>query len=129
MRDKKWIVDASALLAAIHEEKGGDSVKKIIDVCIISAINWSVVLQKLERAAIDSSQVETALKALGLEVTDFTDEDAHIAASLWGDSKALGLSLADRACVATAIRLNANVITADKIWRQLEIGIEIKLIR
>ncbi len=129
MSQEKWIVDASALLAAIHNEKGGNLVEKDIDHCVISAINWSEVLQKLERAGINTVQVESALKALGLEVLDFTDEDAHIASKLWKSSKTLGLSLADRACLATGIRLNTKVITADKVWAVMELDIEIVLIR
>ncbi len=129
MSQEKWVVDASALLAAIHNEKGGDLVEKNIDHCVISAVNWSEVLQKLERADINTTQVESALKALGLEVLDFTDEDAHIASKLWKPSKTLGLSLADRACLATGIRLNTKVITADKVWAKMEFDIEVVLIR
>ena len=44
-------------------------------------------------------------------------------------SKPLGLSLADRACLVTAIRLHCPVITADKVWQLLDIGVEIHLIR
>lgn len=129
MSQVKWVVDASALLAAIHKERGGDIVEQNIDRCIISAVNWSEVLQKLEHANIDIVQIESALKALGLEVLYFTDEDAHIASKLWASSKLLGLSLADRACLATGIRLNTKVITADKVWAKMALDIEICLIR
>lgn len=43
---------------------------------------------------------------------DFTDEDAHHAAYLWDESKVLGLSLVDRVCLATALRLNTGDITS-----------------
>ena len=86
MTQEKWVVGASALLAAIHQEKGGGIVEKNIDHFVISAVNWSEVLQKLVRARINTSQVESALKALGLEALDFTDEDAHLAAMLWESS-------------------------------------------
>ena len=129
MSQDKWVIDASALLAAIHKEKGGDIVEQNIDHCVISAVNWSEVLQKLERAGIDTDQIESALKALGLEVLDFTDEEARITSKLWKPSKTLGLSLADRACLATGIHLNIKVITADKAWAEMEIDIEIVLIR
>ena len=129
MSQDKWVIDASALLAAIHKEKGGDIVEQNIDHCVISAVNWSEVLQKLERAGIDTDQIESALKALGLEVLDFTDEEARITSKLWKPSKTLGLSLADRACLATGIHLNTQVITADKAWAEMEIDIEIVLIR
>jgi ABC-type antimicrobial peptide transport system ATPase subunit len=54
---------------------------------------------------------------------------AHIAGSLWQQTKALGLSLGDRACLALAIQLNLPVLTADKLWQQLDVGVAIQLIR
>lgn len=126
---KKIVVDASALLAAIHNEKGGDFVKSRIDHCVISTVNWSEVLQKLERADANVSKIEQGLKALGLSIVDFTEDDAKNCASLWLPSKKLGLSLADRACLATGLRLKSDVITADRVWNDLDINLEIHLIR
>jgi PIN domain nuclease of toxin-antitoxin system len=41
----------------------------------------------------------------------------------------VGLSLADRACLALAIALNAPVYTADRKWKNLNVGISIRMIR
>ena len=41
----------------------------------------------------------------------------------------LGLSLADRACLALGQRLNLPVYTADRVWAQLQLSIPIHLIR
>jgi len=129
MTVKRWLLDASALLAAVHEETGGSYVQQHIQRCCISSINWSEVLQKLGSAGIDVNPVESSLSALGLEVIDFTDKDARIAASLWVSCRRYGLSLADRACLATGMRLDTRIITADKIWSNLKINASIKLIR
>lgn len=129
MKKKIMVLDASALLAAIHNEKGGDYVKKHIDHCVVSTVNWSEVLQKLERAGTQVSKIEKALKALGLTIIGFTEEDAKNCASLWSPSKKLGLSLADRACLATGQRLKSDVITADRVWNEIEISLKIHLIR
>jgi len=129
MSQEEWLVDASALLAAIHDERGGDVVREVIDGSVISAVNWSVVLQKLKQADIDCEQVEMALKALGLKVIDFTDRDASIAAGLWNASRKLGLSFADRACLATGLRTRRKVLTADRVWKKLDIGITVQVIR
>lgn len=129
MKKEKWVVDASALLAAIHKEQGGEYVRQHIDRCVISAVNWSEVLQKLERSGSQVSKIEASLKALGLGVVDFTEEEAALAASLWLSCKSLGLSLADRACLATGAHLKTKVITADKVWSRLESDAQVHLIR
>jgi PIN domain nuclease of toxin-antitoxin system len=37
--------------------------------------------------------------------------------------------LGDRACLALAQQLDLPVLTADKIWQRLDIGVSIQLIR
>ncbi len=129
MKKEKWVVDASALLAAIHNERGGEYVKQHIERCVISAVNWSEVLQKLEKSGSQVSKIEASLKALGLEVVDFSEDEAVIAAALWLSCKSLGLSLADRACLATGAHLKAKIITADRVWNKLESVTQLHLIR
>jgi len=129
MTKKRYLLDASALLAAILDEKGGDTVQQRIEESLVSSINWSEVLQKLNKAGVNTLEVATALKAMGLEITPFEEADANIAAELWPVTKALGLSLADRACLATGRRLKISVITADKAWQSLDTEQKIELIR
>lgn len=73
--------------------------------------------------------IEQTLTPMGLKIIDFTREDAENTAALWHSGKKYGLSLADRACLATALRLNAKVITADRIWQEFPIELSIHLIR
>ena len=129
MRKQKWVVDASALLAAIHNEQGGGYVQQNIDRCVISSVNWSEVLQKLGSSGSEVDKIDASLNALGLSIVDFTEEDAHLSASLWSSCKRLGLSLADSACLVTGLRLQTRVITADRAWKKLEINSQIHLIR
>ena len=123
------MLDASAVLAAIQDEQGGEYEKKHIDRCVISSVNWSEVLQKLDSSDSGVDKIATFLNALGLRVVDFTENDAEISASLWTSCKSLGLSLADRACLATGLRLKTRIITADRVWKKLEIKSQIHLIR
>lgn len=44
-------------------------------------------------------------------------------------TKASGLSLADRACLALAKRLDIPALTADRDWADLNLGIAVQLIR
>ena len=126
---QSWVLDASALLAAIQNEPSGDFVKQNIEQSVISSINWSEVLQKIAQTDMNAAHIETMLLGLGLTVIDFTAEDACLAAFLWPEGKKLGLSLADRACLATAKRLKVPVVTADKAWKKIDCGLKVILIR
>lgn len=44
-------------------------------------------------------------------------------------TRTFGLSLADRACLATAICLNLPVMITDKVWKELDISVNILCIR
>ena len=129
MSKQKWIVDASALLAAIHNEQGGEYVQQNIDRCVISSVNWSEVLQKLAKSESQIDKIDISLNALGLSIVEFTKDDAHLCASLWSSCKSLGLSLADKACLAAGQRLQTKVITADRVWKKLEFNSRVHLIR
>ncbi|WP_448377386.1 PIN domain-containing protein [Fervidobacterium sp.] len=57
------------------------------------------------------------LLALGLVVVPFTLEEARLAGELDPPTRALGLSLGDRACLATAARLGITALTTDRAWK------------
>jgi PIN domain nuclease of toxin-antitoxin system len=65
-------------------------------------------------------------------VTDrvpFDEELARGAGALRPATKSLGLSLGDRACLALAQREGLPVLTADRAWAKLAVGVEVKVIR
>ncbi len=123
------VLDASALLAFLHDEPGAEVVSKVLDGARVSTVNWSEVLQKsLHREArIDGMQQEFI--DVGVVFEPFTASQAERAARLWTETRGRGLSLADRACLTLAMELNGAVVTADKIWETLDLGIEVHLIR
>ena len=58
-----------------------------------------------------------------------TETDCIEIALLRPLTKASGLSLADRACLALAKRLDIPALTADRDWADLNLGITVQLIR
>ncbi|MFM7238150.1 MAG: hypothetical protein ACKOZN_00895 [Cyanobium sp.] len=68
-------------------------------------------------------------RALGLAVEPFSAEDADTAALLWPQSRHLGLSLADRACLSLELRLNLPVLTCDRLGAELNLPLRIELLR
>ena len=59
----------------------------------------------------------------------FDRTQAAVAASLLPMTKPLGLSLADRCCLALGMIRRLPVLTADRDWQRLTLDIEIILIR
>lgn len=109
------VLDASALLAFIQGEDGADLVEAHLeDQAICGAANWSEVAQKVRAAGGDWDLVRALLQSYGLEVEPVTETDAERAAATWRAGS--GLSLADRLCLALGHRLQAEVLTADRVW-------------
>lgn len=121
------ILDASALLAMLLEEPGGDEVAKLLPRTKMLAVNLVEVLGRLARDGTPDevlAEVDFRLRPLALS---FDASLAVEAARLIRVAR--GLSLGDRACIATAKRLELPVITADKVWASLDLGVEVRLIR
>ena len=123
-------MDASALLAWLREEPGADIVAERLAGSHVSAVNLSEVLQKSFASGADAEGLADDLLAVGLLVADFGTEHASVAAELWASTRPLGLGVADRACLATAVVLGVPVLTADQAWAGIEReGLFVELIR
>jgi ribonuclease VapC len=130
------VLDASALIAHIDDEPGSEIVREAMaNGAAISVINWIEVLSKFAERGADPEQISTKLTATDLvetvvKIEAVTPEDAIEAARLRPISRENGLSLADRACLALATRLEIPVLTADKAWTHLAgTRVAVKLIR
>ena len=129
IRVSPFVIDASALLAFLRREPGAERVGAVLSGATISAVNWSEVVQKSIAHGLDHAGRRADLEVIGLRVEPFLAEDAEAAASLWIRTKDVGLSLADRACLALSQRLDATALTADRAWLRLRAGIRIESIR
>lgn len=129
-RSTAYVLDASAYLAMLHGEMGGDLVALVLEHCIMSAVNWAEVAQKAMEKGVPVEGMRQEVQALGLEILSFTPEDAERAASLREPTRSVGLSLGDRACLALAQRRGIPTLTADRAWGRLRLtGVEIQLLR
>ena len=95
----------------------------------MSSVNWSEVLQKIQMFDLNPGITARGLPALGLQILAFEMQDAENAADLWSQTRIYGLSLADRACLSLARRFRAEVLTADRAWQKVQVGVPIRLIR
>ncbi len=130
------VLDASAVLAVLYTEPGGQEVYKYLDGGVITAINLAEVLQRIRQRSTTAAEADDApavFAALGLQVhTVFTEKNAARSAEIWSMAQHLGLSLGDRCCLAIADDVpNGFVVTADTAWTKLpdELGIRVHCIR
>ncbi len=114
------MVDASAVLAWLQDEPGSDDLESFLMEGVIGAANWSEVLQKARQHGIQPGAVARLLASFGLTVADVTAADGEQAASLW--EPRTPLSLADRLCLALALRLGEQVATTDGAWSRVPSG-------
>lgn len=123
------VLDASAVLAFLHGESGAQTVADSLGGALLSTVNWSEVVQKAIRHDVDVRGMREDFVGLGVRFVAFTTAQSELAAGLWRDTHAYGLSLADRACLSLGLVHQCPVMTADRAWQQLELGLEVRLIR
>jgi PIN domain nuclease of toxin-antitoxin system len=113
------VLDSSAILAVLFDEPGAAMVLGALPGALLSSVNAAEVLTRLtDRGMVPSAALE-AVEALGLEVVDFDLGQALLTASLRPETRALGLSLGDRACLALARSRGWPAMTADRAWARL----------
>jgi ribonuclease VapC len=123
------VLDASAVLAVLFGEVGPrDALRHLAGGCV-SAVNQAEILT---RAAERGGSLEAARREVDryrLRLVPFDADLAAVTASLRPATRPHGLSLGDRACLATAIRLGVPVVTADRAWADLDLGVAVEVIR
>ena len=125
----KAVLDASALLALLNREPGAEKLTpQLLSAATSSTVNLAEVQGKLVERGLSPDDAWEAVLSPLREVSAFTAEHAKIAGSLIAQTRALGLSLGDRACLALGLTLKAPVYTADRSWKNLKLGIRIHVI-
>jgi len=127
--NEEVILDASALLAFVQQEAGAEQVAASIKHAAISTVNLAEVVTKLIEGGMSESEIQDILPALNLTIVPFDDKMAYEAGHLRTLTRKQGLSLGDRACLATARMRGASVLTADRVWLKANVDVDIKCIR
>lgn len=116
------VLDASALLAYLQGETGHQTVQAaLIAGAVMNIVNYAEVLSRLADGGEDPQAAHRRLSDEGLigallGLVPVTEDDAITIGRLRPATRRQGLSLGDRACLATGIRLARPVLTADRIW-------------
>ena len=120
------VLDASAVLAWVQNEPGSSEVT--LQGSVLTHVNYLEVVSVLTRKGKSSTTLQTELALLGVILRPLSLDEAQHAGEMITQTKSLGLSLGDRACLAVADLAKGRAVTADKIWKDIK-GIQVQVIR
>jgi ribonuclease VapC len=123
------VLDASALLAFIHREAGGDVVLSRLSGSIMSAVNYAKVLKKLVERGATVEAAGQQVDYLPVTIRPFDSAQAFKTAAIWPGTRECGLSLGDRACLTLGLTEGATIFTADRQMAATNLPVKVKLLR
>lgn len=129
MGERRYVLDASALLCLFFREPRAERVEAALGKACISAANFAEVVAKLVDLGVDGQAIVTDIAELDLDVVPFDRAQADIAGLLRAATRAAGLSLGDRCCLALARQVGATAMTTDRTWEGLGGGIAVEVVR
>lgn len=129
MNETRYMLDASAALAMMLGEAGGDQVRERLASSQISTVNLSEVVAKLQEGGVPDDVITSSLAELSFDVVAFDQSQAVRAGLLRAVTRVIGLSLGDRACLSAAESCNAVAVTTDRAWGKLELDIAVEVLR
>jgi len=129
---RRIVLDASALLAWVRNERGAETVGRLMPLAVVPAPNLTEVLHGARRRGhrMSPEELHDHVVAMGLEVESFKQTDTVRAAELLlysvehpgpNDER---LSLGDASCIAVAERLQLPVSGDDSYWSLLPLTVD-----
>lgn len=127
----KFVLDASALIAMLKQEKGAAKVAKAIASARMSVVNYAEVVSHYAYLGMPPSAIDAMLDPLPIAIVPADREVSRIAGRLRAVTSSAGLSLGDRYCLAVAQRDGLPAWTSDLKWDLVagEAGVKVVQIR
>jgi PIN domain nuclease of toxin-antitoxin system len=127
-------MDASAIVAWLLNERGSQTVGRLLQFAVLPAPNVTEALKTARahghRMTID--QMHARLEASCAAIEPFRDVDAPRAAELllYADSRHNSqLSLGDALCISVAERLQLPLVGDDGLWNELPLRVDFHVFR
>jgi PIN domain nuclease of toxin-antitoxin system len=126
----KFVLDASTFVAILNSERGGDEAGRLMEAgCFISTVNLAESVGRLRDTGWLDDEIEEQLAVLSIHVREFSQSHAFDTGFLDHITRAKRLALGDRACLALARELHLPVLTGDRVWALVDVGVEVRLFR
>ena len=123
------LIDSSALLAVIYNERGMEKAQEYFENSYMSVVNASECFIVLNKNGMPFDIAQNLLESIISKFIPLEYNDAKIIAEVKNSNKDLGLSLGDSTCIAIGNKLDLQIITADKAWLQVQSKSKIICIR
>ena len=123
------VLDASAVMAVMLNEPGAEQISTEGRLYHLSAVTLGEIYTKVIERGGDPADVDIVINALPIRIRRFDEVQAREVGLLRPLTMSLGRSFGDRASLALARLIRLPVLTADKKWAELDIGVDIRLIR
>lgn len=123
------VIDSSVVLAVIRGEAGAQKGFRLSQGAVMSTVNIAEVVTKCIEWRYPEEAALELIQSCGIQSIELDDKLAVLTGQLRRGMPKGMLSLGDRACLATAIELKGTVITADRIWAELDLPCKVDLIR
>jgi ribonuclease VapC len=125
----RWVLDASAVLALLFNERGADRVAdRIAEGAVMAAVNLTEVGTVLIRRGL-TWEVVLGNFCAQVDIEPVSVADVIGAVRLYPGGEPAGLSLGERHCLALANRLKLPAVTTEQGWRGLQLGVEVDVVR
>ncbi|MEN8446890.1 MAG: type II toxin-antitoxin system VapC family toxin, partial [Cyanobacteria bacterium J06555_13] len=124
----KTVFDTSAVLAILYQENGAEIAEQQMSQALLSVVNFAEVISVLSRHSAEST-IRKSIRPFENKVVPYDQSTAMQTGLLAPYTQKYGLSLGDRACIALGMCKKLPILTADKIWDDLDIDADIQLIR
>lgn len=123
------VLDASALIALLRKEPGAEKVAAVLTRSCISSVNLAETYSKMVEYGKRLEDVAYQVGRLSIPVILFDGEHAQLAASFWKQTRSVGMSLGDRACLALAMQTGLPAYTTEENWLKCNVGVQVVKIR
>ena len=123
------VLDSSAVIALLLNEKGAEKVSGYEGYTAISAINLAEVCIRMVEIGMTEEKIQQILSSIRVQIFPFDVEQAYAVSRFCNLARKYGMSLSNCACIQLGKHLNLPVMTADRAWTKVDLGVKVVLIR